>query len=169
MANRVLLGNRATGGYGMYVSKAGSNVLTCNRKELLFDSSQKRAGEVYAGGTQSSIGNSGINFLTTGSKSNLGYIPLVIYTEDKRGGFDDSTGVDLLYISRRDFIKTTSSTITPKTLGEQVNPVSSPLNGFPSPATSILNRRSADACTNFKFLVLKIPCAYGYMNSTYFG
>ena len=51
MANRVLLGNRATGGYGLYVSKANSNVLTCDRKELLFDSSQKRAGEVYAGGT----------------------------------------------------------------------------------------------------------------------
>ena len=166
MANRVLLGNRATGGYGMYVSKAGSNVLTCNRKELLFDSSQKRAGEVYAGGTQSSIGTSGQNFLTTGSKSSLGYIPLVVYTEDKRGEFDDNTGNDTLYISRRDFIKTTTSTITPKTLGEQVDPVSSPLNGFPQ---SIENRRTADACTNFKFLVLKIPCAYGYMNSTYFG
>ena len=169
MANRILLGKRATGGTGMYVSKAGSNVLTCNRKELLFDSSQKRAGEVYAGGTQSSIGNSGQNFLTTGSKSNLGYIPLVIYTEDKRGEFDDNTGSDTLYISRRDFIKTTSSTITPKTLGEQVSPVSQPLGGFPTPTTSILNRRNADACTNFKFLVLKIPCAYGYMNSTYFG
>ena len=169
MANRILLGKRATGGTGMYVSKAGSNVLTCNRKELLFDSSQKRAGEVYAGGTQSSIGNSGQNFLTTGSKDSLGYIPLVIYTEDKRGEFDDNTGSDTLYISRRDFIKTTTSTITPKTLGEQVSPVSQPLGGFPTPTTSILNRRSADACTNFKFLVLKIPCAYGYMNSTYFG
>ena len=166
MANRVLLGNRATGGYGMYVSKAGSNVLTCNRKELLFDSSQKRAGEVYAGGTQSSIGNSGQNFLTTGSKSNLGYIPLVIYTEDKRGEFDDNQGIDQLYISRRDFIQTTSSTITPKTLGGQVNPVQQQLSSFPE---EINNRRTADACTNFKFLVLKIPCAYGYMNSTYFG
>ena len=48
MANRVLAGNRSTGGYGLYVSKANSNVLTCDRKELLFDSSQKRAGEVYA-------------------------------------------------------------------------------------------------------------------------
>ncbi len=169
MANRVLLGNRATGGYGMYVSKAGNNVLTCNRKELLFDSSQKRAGEVYAGGTQSSIGNSGQNFLTTGSKSNLGYIPLVVYTEDKRGEFDDNQGLDQLYISRRDFVKTTTSTITPKTLGQQVNPVQQPLGGFPQPGSSIFNRRTADACTNFKFLVLKIPCAYGYMNSTYFG
>ena len=55
MANRVLLGNRSTGGYGMYVSKAGSNVVSCNRKDLLFDSSQQRAGEIYAGGTQSTL------------------------------------------------------------------------------------------------------------------
>ena len=38
MANRVLLGNRATGGYGLYVSKSNSNVLTCDIKDLLLDS-----------------------------------------------------------------------------------------------------------------------------------
>jgi hypothetical protein len=36
MANRVLLGNRSTGGYGMYVSESGENVLTCNKSKLLF-------------------------------------------------------------------------------------------------------------------------------------
>ena len=41
MANRVLAGNRSDGGYGLYVSKANSNVLTCDKKDLLFDSTQK--------------------------------------------------------------------------------------------------------------------------------
>ena len=79
--NRVLAGNRATGGYGLYVSKANSNVLTCDKKELLFDSTQDvgGTGQVYAGGTLSSLSGSQ-NFLTqTGTtKDNLGYIPLVI-------------------------------------------------------------------------------------------
>ena len=85
MANRVLMGNRSTGGYGLYVSKSGSNVLNCARKDLLFDASQSRAGEVYAGGSLSSLGNTTQNFLSTGSKANLGYIPLVVSTEDRRG------------------------------------------------------------------------------------
>lgn len=38
MANRVLLGNRATGGYGLYVSKSGSNVLDATNANLLFSS-----------------------------------------------------------------------------------------------------------------------------------
>ena len=100
MANRVLLGNRSTGGYGLYVSKANSNVLTCDRKELLFDSSQKRAGEVYAGGSQSSIaGNASQSFLSTGSKDNLGYIPLVVWTEDKRGESSDVGENEEIYLS----------------------------------------------------------------------
>ena len=36
MANRVLLGNRSTGGYGLYVSESGQNVLTCSKDKLLF-------------------------------------------------------------------------------------------------------------------------------------
>jgi len=49
MGNRVLLGNRSTGGYGFYVSKSGQNVLTCADKELLFDSRTSRTGQIYAG------------------------------------------------------------------------------------------------------------------------
>ena len=102
MANRVLAGNRSTGGYGLYVSKANSNVLTCDRKELLFDSSQKRAGDVYAGGAQSST--SGQNYLSTATKDSLGYIPLVVSTEDKRGEKDTTDGDEEFYQSRTDFI-----------------------------------------------------------------
>ena len=80
--NRVLLGNRtggSGGGYGLYVSKANSDVLTCDNKDLLFTSNERAGagGLIYAGGSQSSV-SSGINFLTTGSKSSLGYIPMVI-------------------------------------------------------------------------------------------
>ena len=37
MANRILIGNRATGGYGLYVSKTGEDVLTTT-ETLAFDS-----------------------------------------------------------------------------------------------------------------------------------
>ena len=37
MANRILLGNRSTGGYGLYVSKTGDNVLDTTNP-LAFDS-----------------------------------------------------------------------------------------------------------------------------------
>ena len=160
MANRILAGNRATGGYGLYVSKANSNVLICDRKELLFDSSQKRAGDVYAGGTQSST--SGQNFLTTSSKASLGYIPLVVSTEDKRGEKDTTDGDEEFYQSRTDFIETTINSVTPKTMDGQI---SSSTSALPSPVAS---RETASACTNFKFMVLKIPCAYGYMTSANF-
>ena len=118
MANRVLIGNRSTGGYGLYVSKAASNVLTCARKDLLFDASQARAGEVYAGGSLSSLGNTTQNFLSTGSKANLGYIPLVITTEDRRGEYEDTyaaqDGTEQFYSSRIDVLEFTSVNYTSK-------------------------------------------------------
>ena len=79
MANRVLIGNKDASaspgtnyGYGMYVSKAGSNVLTCGRKDLLFDSSQGTgaSGFIYAEGFDLDI-SAAHNFLTTNSKPNL--------------------------------------------------------------------------------------------------
>ena len=161
MANRVLAGNRSDGGYGLYVSKANSNVLTCDRKELLFDSSQKRAGDVYAGGNQGTT--SGQNYLSTGTtKDSLGYIPLVISTEDKRGEKDTTDGDEEFYQSRTDFIETSITSVTPKTMDGQI---SSSTSALPSPISS---RETASACTNFKFMVLKIPCAYGYMTSANF-
>ena len=163
MANRVLLGNRATGGYGAYVSKAGNNnVLSCDRKELLFDSSQPRAGEIYAGGSQSSL-SSGQNFLTTNSKSSLGYIPMVIHTEDKRGEINSLTGTDEgFYTDRMDVIETTLNTITPKTVGFV------PSSDTSSFGTVVQSRISGTSCTNIKFMVLKIPLAYGYMTNANF-
>ena len=169
MANRVLIGNRSTGGYGLYVSKANSDVTNCTRKELLFDSSQARAGEVYAGGSLSSLGGgTAQSFLSTGSKANLGYIPLVITTEDKRGSYDDQTsgqdGTEQYTASRIDFFEFTTSTLKPQSLGNAAG------QDWDFSTTDIISNRPSDqACTNLKFMVLKIPLAYGYMNSTYFG
>ena len=61
MARRVLLGNRSTGGHGLYISKAGSNVEDCADKFLLFDSRKSRTAQIYAGG-------SGINFVRSSSQ-----------------------------------------------------------------------------------------------------
>ena len=36
MANRVLIGNRSTGGYGLYVSAPSADVLTCAHGDLTF-------------------------------------------------------------------------------------------------------------------------------------
>lgn len=47
MANRVLLGNRATGGYGLYVSESGENVLTCNKSKLLFYTDSGETGSSF--------------------------------------------------------------------------------------------------------------------------
>jgi len=184
MANRVLIGNKSASnspgtnyGYGMYVSKAGKDVLTCGRKDLLFDSSQGTgaSGFEYAGGQQSSLSSSGQNFLTTGSKDGLGYIPLVIHMEDMMQNHNWATAggsqTKEWYATRTDILKTTASTIYPARFG----PLSteSPSNSnFVAvgrrTASADVGLGSSQACTNLAFMVLKIPLAYGYMNSTYF-
>ncbi len=47
MANRVLLGNRSTGGYGLYISESGENVLTCNKSKLLFYTDSGETGSSF--------------------------------------------------------------------------------------------------------------------------
>ena len=170
MANRVLLGNRVTGGYGLYVSKANSNVLDCDKKELLFDSSEYRGtGQVYAGGGSLNItSGSSQDFLTTGSKDNLGYIPLVICNEDYAGewraAYTQSGDAQEIWQSRVDVMKTTSSAITPIYLD-----YSTGTYVYDDRRNSTEAHFGGDqACTNLHFTVLKIPCAYGYMNGTYF-
>ena len=170
MANRLLLVNRATGGYGLYVSKANSNVLDCDKKELLFDSSEYRGtGQVYAGGGSLNItSGSSQDFLTTGSKDNLGYIPLVICNEDYAGewraAYTQSGTAHEIWQSRVDVMKTTSSAITPIYLD-----YSTGTYVYDDRRNSTEAHFGGDqACTNLHFTVLKIPCAYGYMNGTYF-
>ena len=47
MANRVLLGNRSTGGYGMYVSRLTSNVLDCANDKLMFNTNSGETGSNF--------------------------------------------------------------------------------------------------------------------------
>lgn len=70
MANRVLIGNRATGGYGLYVGKSGQNVLTTT-EPMQFDSRMGASAIVQSFG-QNSISAGGTSDFT----HNLGYNPL---------------------------------------------------------------------------------------------
>ncbi len=169
MANRVLLGNRSTGGYGLYVSKEGADVTSCAKKDLLFDSTSFRSGMVYAGAKNLTLNDSADNFLTTGSKPSLGYIPLVISVEKNMGErfeYDGSESVDIDEIS---LWKTTTSTYTPCTArtldGASSTAYGGPANGRNYDQISSTNENAI----NVSYFVLRIPCAYGYMTSTYFG
>lgn len=176
MTNRVLMGNRASGGYGLYVSKAASNVLTCDDKDLLFSTKDKASGtaQVYAGGTISSL-SSAQNFLTTGSKDNLGYIPLVITNEDYNAVWNwgaKSTGNNTIRLvqSNVSMFAYTSSTLTPCQV--DTFPANNPAGVTESRRTTVSEygggTGGSQACVNLNFIVLKVPCAYGYMTSTYF-
>jgi len=168
MANRVLLGNRSTGGYGLYVSKDGSDVTSCAKKDLLFDSTSVRSGLVYAGATGLTLNDSADNFLTTGSKTSLGYIPLVISVEKNMGARFESDGSESVDIDEISLWKTTTSTYTPctaETLGSGGNGYIGPQNGRSYNQISSTNENAI----NVSYFVLRIPCAYGYMTSTYFG
>ena len=179
MANRVLIGNKDASaspgtnyGYGMYVSKAGKDVLTCGRKDLLFDSSQGTGGSafLYASGHDIDI-SSAHNLLKTNSKDALGYIPLVVHAEDMQQTHNWSTAAGdqtrEWWATRTDILQTTASTITPYRLGAGNNIAALPVSGRRTTSAEY-GLGSSQACTSLGYAVLKIPCAYGYMNSTYF-
>jgi len=70
MANRILIGNRTTGGYGLYVGKSGQNVLNTT-DSMQFDSRM---------GASAIVQSFGQNSIAAGQTSdfthNLGYNPL---------------------------------------------------------------------------------------------
>ena len=153
----------------MYVSKEGADVTSCAKKDLLFDSTSFRSGMVYAGAKNLTLNDSADNFLTTGSKPSLGYIPLVISVEKNMGErfeYDGSESVDIDEIS---LWKTTTSTYTPCTArtldGASSTAYGGPANGRNYDQISSTNENAI----NVSYFVLRIPCAYGYMTSTYFG
>ena len=80
----------------MKVSKKGQNVLSASTDNLLFDSTTFRSGQMYAGGFDLNLGDSADNYLTTGSKASLGYIPAVVFTERERGERENSDFVRIL-------------------------------------------------------------------------
>ena len=69
MANRVLMGNRSTGGYGLYVGKDGEDVLTTTNS-LLFDARMAGSLIVHSYGQGSLAGDS-----TADITHSLGYNP----------------------------------------------------------------------------------------------
>lgn len=73
MANRILIGNRATGGQGLYVSQDGDNVLTTTNA-MQFDSRMAASAIVHSF-AQNSIGGNSVADIT----HNLGYTPLFAF------------------------------------------------------------------------------------------
>lgn len=47
MANRILLGNRTTGGYGLYISEPGNNVIDCAKDKLSFWTDSGETGTTF--------------------------------------------------------------------------------------------------------------------------
>ena len=61
------------------------------------------------------------------------------------------------------YAKTTLNTITPKTIGSEPDANTSNILDL-----TVGGRRNGTSCTNIKFMVLKIPLAYGYMTNANF-
>ena len=55
MAHRILMGGRVIGGYGLYVSKSGEDVLTCNKSDLYFWTEKEESGSEFFGHGQAQI------------------------------------------------------------------------------------------------------------------
>lgn len=178
MVDRVMIGQitQESGEYGLRVSKPGFNVSTTTANNMLFDTYAGRNAMVYAGGAGLNLGDSSDNFLTTGGKSSLGYIPLVIVTEKLAGSYEAGEEVEGndFFLSRIDAYSFTESTIQPVTgatsgwshvSGQQHAEGATPAPGRNYDHTTSANEDAA----NVSYFVLRIPCAFGYMNSTYFS
>jgi len=170
MANRVLVGKMGSD-FGIKVSKEGFDVTTTADKNLLFDSTAGRTGLVYAGATGLQLANSSDNYLTTGSKTSLGYPPIVVFSERNNGNliFGDigNEGGD---VSQMSIWKTTTSTVTPCTANVATVVGQTFFGVRPTDGRNYdqVNSSKEDAF-DVSYFVLRIPCAWGYMNSTYFG
>ena len=140
-----MLGNLGST-YGLQVSQVGDNVLS-PAEPLIFDSTSVRSGMTYAGGNASST--TGINWSST--KGTLGYIPVALSMDDKKGTTEVSNqqGDEYEFQTRRGMIETTTSNINPIEFGG---------------ASSNGAAGDSRTATNLKFIVLRIPCQYGKMN-----
>lgn len=138
MANRVSISVD-----GIKISQIGDNVLSPS-EPLLFDSTSKRSGMVYAGGNASSASSSGVFWSST--KGTLGYIPLIIGTDDNAGSKEVYTNNDTVeeYYEGGDLIESTTT------------------HAYPRDIDTHGGTRSA---TNLKIMVMRIPMQYGNMNT----
>jgi len=185
MANRVLLGDTGGNNFGLKISKPGEDVLTTADKNLIFDSTKNRNGQVLGGGVDINFDNGtgsnpsetqGLNYLTvTGvRKSQPQFIPLIIHVE-KNVGEINNTIFPLFYISDIDMLETSGTLVCPVSLvptndtndtnaNTTTITAATPTKGR---AYSFLTDAQED-CLNCSYYVLQIPCAYGYMTSSNF-
>ena len=177
MANRVQLGNIGSSQFGLKVSKPSENVLTTADKNLIFDSRKNRNGQVVGGGvginfdggtaSTSASETQGVNYLSvTGiQKEQLAFVPLVLHLEKNTGE----------YVSNLAMMETTSTLICPVSF-KPTNDTSSETpnvgiidSDVPTRGRSYDNlASSAENCLNCNYYVLRIPCGYGYMTSSFF-
>jgi len=173
MANRVALGKLDSTNYGLRVSKENENVLTTASKNLVFDSTVTRCGQIYAGGSNS--GTSSTITWTSGSKPTLTYIPMYLIFEQGvkvLHEFDTSANIeeayDLYQINNQAFgWELTNSGLTPKTTNEN-GWITNQSGNQQVIGDDYFNLFYVNRTSNAtSFLVLRIPCAYGFMGSTY--
>lgn len=156
---------------GLKISKPGVDVTTATQKDLLINTGLGKMGQVYAGGNISAVSNNAtVNYLTvTGSgKPYLGYHALVLTREDAAGDSTiSSSGNTEAWTDNVSHFMINPYVFKPTAPNLNISSISSgsttwsPLDGG--------TRSQTVACTNLKYYVLRIPCGYGFMNSTYFG
>lgn len=163
MAARVLLGENASGEYGLFISRPGDSVLSPTVPLLFASTVNTWSGQVYAGGQASST--TGINWSATkGSISiaSTNIIPLVIAVDDQIGkyraiGPSSYTGFDVRDLSNQSTFETTTTNLNPVRF----------ITLNPNSTIVTESMGTSRTSTNLKFYVMKMPCAYGYMSSTY--
>jgi len=164
MTARVLLGNDGTTYVLKVCRKGDSGGVTSPNKPLLFDSTKSYwSGQVYAGGSASST--TSITWSGTKGALSIGganVLPLIVAADSQRGryrvlGAAAHGGTDTRNISNASTFQTTATTLQPVQFAAK------------NPSTSIVSESmgSGRTSTNLKFLVLRMPCAYGYMTDTY--
>lgn len=133
------------------------------------------------------LSSNGTNYLTASgtTKPGLGYVPLITLVETNSGGFsfeDDGDEEFVESVSRISLWKTTATHMFPGAAdadlpgstqsGYSYNAVLTHGTDVGPPVNTGRGYYSDDEgmeMTNASFFVLRIPCGYGYMNSTYFG
>ena len=125
------------------------------------------------------LATTGVNYLTASGKPGLGYIPLIVLSEQHGGGYEGEESSEEIYesVNRLSLFKTTSTTMHPAAAAANL-PADQSSQGTNVGAPVGVGRgytyNDADyvqetQMINASFFVLRIPCAYGYMTSTYFG
>ena len=125
------------------------------------------------------LATTGVNYLTASGKPGLGYVPLIVLSEQHGGGYEGEEGEEEIYesVNRLSLFKTTSTSMHPVAAGanlpddqsSQGTNVGAPVGVGRGYTYNDADIEQETQMINASFFVLRIPCAYGYMTSTYFG